>query len=158
MKVVSRPLASGYTIFCDDIRQEILGKITLVGVYSSELTIFSATPVLLPRLAMLVTYEEIMGSTNDPLELHIYFPGDPDGAPFCKSTFSQEMLDGLRNVKSPEGSGQVDEYVARARLNLVFSPIEIKQEGNIRVRMLKGEELIKLGALRIYAKPPSDTE
>lgn len=43
------------TIFCDDIREEVGNKRSLMGVYSGELLIQSV-PVLLPRLCFYITF------------------------------------------------------------------------------------------------------
>ncbi|MDV5822921.1 hypothetical protein [Sphingobium naphthae] len=40
----------GYSIFCDDIREEINAKTTLVGMYSGEMLVAAAGPVLVPQL------------------------------------------------------------------------------------------------------------
>jgi hypothetical protein len=43
-----------HTIYCDDVREEKSNKITLVGVYSSDLFV-AAFPVVLPKLMMFIT-------------------------------------------------------------------------------------------------------
>ena len=40
-------------------------------------------------------------------------------------------------------------------LNLLFSPIVIKQEGMMRVRMIRGDTMIRLGSLIIRVHPPA---
>ncbi|MDQ6435531.1 hypothetical protein RB623_15850 [Mesorhizobium sp. LHD-90] len=45
----------GVTIFCDDIRSEIGGKHTLVGVYGSNLIIKKAKPAILPLISVAAT-------------------------------------------------------------------------------------------------------
>lgn len=42
----------GHVVFCDDVRQEIDGKLTLVGVYNGNLTVFGGFPAVLPRLCV----------------------------------------------------------------------------------------------------------
>jgi hypothetical protein len=42
----------GHVVFCDDVRREIDGKLTLVGVYSSNLTVFGGFPAVLPKLCV----------------------------------------------------------------------------------------------------------
>lgn len=46
--------AHGITMFCDDIRHEIGGKMTLVGCYSSEMTFTNPAPGILPSFGALV--------------------------------------------------------------------------------------------------------
>ncbi|ABO59600.1 hypothetical protein LA345_41330 (plasmid) [Burkholderia vietnamiensis] len=49
--VVSRHLS---VIYADDLRQEIDGKITIVGMYQSQMLV-EAFPITLPKLAVLIT-------------------------------------------------------------------------------------------------------
>jgi hypothetical protein len=44
----------GHVVFCDDVRQEIDGKLTLVGVYNGNLTVFGEFPAVLPKLCLVV--------------------------------------------------------------------------------------------------------
>ncbi|WP_133170146.1 hypothetical protein [Kumtagia ephedrae] len=45
----------GVTIFCDDIRSEIGGKHTFVGVYGANLIITQSKPVILPSVSIAAT-------------------------------------------------------------------------------------------------------
>lgn len=53
MKSLSNPYL--HAIFCDDVRQEVTGKMLYIGVYSGEL-IAPGYPVLLPKLAVVAHY------------------------------------------------------------------------------------------------------
>lgn len=44
----------GITTFCDDIRFEVAGKLTLVGCYQNEMNFAEPAPGILPTLAALV--------------------------------------------------------------------------------------------------------
>ena len=44
--------AFGLTIFCDDIRSEIDGKISLIGCYTGRMMIGGEFPVILPKLGL----------------------------------------------------------------------------------------------------------
>ncbi len=52
-----RPLSHPYlhATFCDDVRQEVTGKMLYVGVYNGEL-IAAAYPILLPKPAVVAHY------------------------------------------------------------------------------------------------------
>jgi hypothetical protein len=54
--VIINPVApGGYTIFCDDIRHEVTGKTTLVGVYNNQMVITGTLPVTLPQIFAAIT-------------------------------------------------------------------------------------------------------
>ena len=42
--------AVGYSIFCDDIREEVNSKSTLVGIYGGEMLVAAQGPVIIPQL------------------------------------------------------------------------------------------------------------
>lgn len=44
-----------HVVYCDDVRSEIGGKITLVGIYNSDLQVPTA-PVALPKLCVVSTF------------------------------------------------------------------------------------------------------
>ena len=44
----------GMTIFCDDIREELSGKISLIGVYGGDLVVNAPFPLWLPRICFLI--------------------------------------------------------------------------------------------------------
>ncbi|AIT79115.1 DUF6941 family protein [Novosphingobium pentaromativorans] len=45
----------GYAIFCDDIRDEINGKTTLVGTYNGEMFLQASLPATIPQLCCFAT-------------------------------------------------------------------------------------------------------
>ncbi len=146
------PSPYGYTLFCDDLRREEGGKITLVGLYGAEMIIFGSFPVGLPKLALVVTFVERPGESDEPLELVIYFPGDPDDAPTHRFPIKPDILDGFRK-QSPEPDAE--DPILTLRLDVLLSPALIKQEGHMKVRIIRGNTEIRMGALRVRAQPPA---
>ncbi len=59
------------TIFCDDIRHETSGKLTLVGVYSDSLVV-STLPVTLPRLCLVARLLSPMNEAPSAVKLRIF--------------------------------------------------------------------------------------
>lgn len=47
------------TILCDDVRQEIGNKLSLIGVYSKDIVVRAALPALMPMLHLVVMFEGI---------------------------------------------------------------------------------------------------
>jgi hypothetical protein len=133
----------GYTIFCDDIRHEIGGKLTLVGVYRAEMLVRANLPVRLPKLGMMILFETPPDQPISSLELTIHLPGDPDDAPSFSGTVDQ-----IKTPAFPDDSQEVDHWFVVAS-DLLLSPLAIKQEGYIRVRAKVEGETFRIGALRI---------
>ena len=59
------------TIFCDDIRHETSGKLTLVGVYSDSLVV-STLPATLPRLCLVARLLSPMNEAPSSVKLRIF--------------------------------------------------------------------------------------
>lgn len=155
MNSINWPSVFGYTLFCDDIRQEVNGKVTLVGVYGGEMTVFADLPTLLPKLALAVNYYETPDQTEEHLELLIFFPGDSEDAPTSRAKVPSEAIAELRK------SGQIAALPAEDQrvgitMHVVFSPVTVKEDGFVRVRMARGQDVIRLGSLRIRSQVPSD--
>jgi hypothetical protein len=133
----------GYTIFCDDVRQEIGGKISLIGIYSSNLIVHSEFPVTLPKFVMAVSYiepREFAASEN--LIIRAYLPGDNEDHPSAQAEVSI--------TKAKEENGQVQpDHLVNIRAFIMLSPMTIKETGKIKVRAIRNNETIKLGTLRI---------
>lgn len=142
----------GYTLFCDDIRQEVNGKSTLVGVYGNDLIIYGSLPATLPKLALWVSYFERLGESREPLELLVYLPGDGDDAPTMRNSIAGETLE---RIRSPNISSDVtpEDQLFGMTAQIILSPITLKEEGPIKVRMIRGENEIRLGTLHIRAQP-----
>jgi hypothetical protein len=51
-------------MYCDDVRNEVSNKTSLIGVYGADL-LASEIPMVLPKLALLIT---VAGDASDPIE------------------------------------------------------------------------------------------
>ena len=138
----------GYSIFCDDIRNEAGGKLSFIGCYNGVIFISGQFPLVLPKLCV---HTHVFSPASKPFNsivVRCYLPGDD-------TPFSEEA------IKTPRRSEQ-SELVANLKTNtdaplfivaatsLVFTPLELKSAGLLRVRALidAGQEL-RLGSLRI---------
>ncbi|MDQ0466456.1 hypothetical protein QO010_004249 [Caulobacter ginsengisoli] len=141
MKTVTWPDAFGYTIFCDDIRTENNNKNILIGVYNSEIILTSPFPTTLMKLVMEVHYAEKPSSSELPVVLNIYLPGDLEEAPSIVSEIGSDF----RKIDLPD----VDDPRCGFILAIALSPVEFKQEGQVKVRVTRGDEVIRIGAIMV---------
>jgi hypothetical protein len=147
MSEISWPTPYGYTIFCDDIRFEQENKITLVGIYAGEMIFSSPFPVMIPKLGLSVRYFEKPGESSEPVLMEVYFPGDNDDTPTMKAEIPyKEMRE--RSLTPIEG---MDTRLGTG-MNTVISPVPLKQEGYIKVRIRRGSDVIRVGSLRITSR------
>lgn len=142
MTDITWPSPFGYSDFCDDIRQELFGKVTLVGIYSGELSIAGTPPVTLPKFVIFAHYFERPEDGAVPLQLRVYLPGDPDDEPTTRIDIP------ARNHHTPDYLRGED---VRASMHFAhaFTPLVVTQPGAIRVRMQRGEDIVRLGSLHV---------
>eukprot|EP01012_Entosiphon_sulcatum_P019622 TRINITY_DN24539_c0_g1_i1.p1 TRINITY_DN24539_c0_g1~~TRINITY_DN24539_c0_g1_i1.p1 ORF type:complete len:172 (-),score=14.64 TRINITY_DN24539_c0_g1_i1:272-787(-) len=159
MIVETPPPARGSTVFCEDIRHEIGGKLSLTGVVSAAINVRGNFPIKLDRFALLVTYMERIGAESGPLELRVYYPGDGMDTPTVRSAIPGDQ------IRSTAGQMEVDEFHHEGephmphlvmQFPLDLGPVEIKEAGQIRVRMLVGDRLVRLGSLTVTAVGSED--
>lgn len=150
MTVVRPSLPSGYTIFCDDIRHEMLGKKTIVGTYQSVMYINGSLPITLAKFCMMIVLWEEIDSV-EPVTLKVFLPGEDDDHP--TGTFNiQPQPDML-------GEAPIDEFTMReSRFYLELPGVAIKEEGRFRVRAYLGDKEIRLGSLNVSVNPLETSE
>ncbi len=142
----------GFSIFCDDIRLEQGGKISLMGIYQSEMIFHDVSfPVSFPKFAILVMYYEPSDLEPVDLSVHVYFPGDEPGSPTINSSINRKEL-------TPKIAARTDlepdmQSVFNARIPIVIQPLLVKQEGFIKVRIIRAGKTLNFGSLKMRAAP-----
>lgn len=143
----------GFATFCDDIRQEVGGKITLVGCYTGEMTVHGEAPATLAKLgfqARLVFPAQI---APKKIDVRVDFvPGDETLFEATLNIPEGEHKKALGRVE-PDGTGDEAQFVLIQ--HTILSPLEIPREGRIRVRAVVDGETVKLGSLRIRFDAPA---
>lgn len=151
--------AYGYSLFCDDVRDEVSGKVTYVGVYRSQMYIHGEFPAMLSKLAIVVTLFELMddaAAAPPKLTLQIHLPGEAGDAPFFEQELDLlEIRRKLEEIRRPPPADADGDRFAMANYNCLFSPVMIKQPGMIRVRAIYGDKTLRLGSLEVLPVPPA---
>ena len=143
--------AWGFSFFCDDLREEIGGKISLMGIYDRDLFFRADTPFAIPKFVIFVRYFEIIGAFSDDLVLNVFLPGDEADRPAMSLPISRP------NISSPEASLALpvdSEPVLSLSVPVFLSPWEIKCEGAVKVRMQCGGVVTRLGELQVRKGEP----
>jgi hypothetical protein len=131
----------GYSIFCDDIRQEIDGKVTYVGVYSGAMAIRAKLPIVLPKFCIGIVFAQRRPLFTPDIGIRIFVPGDSDEKASIEAQFSGPFE--LPEEKTAEAT------MVRMTANVVFSPFPINNAGAIKVRILRNDLLHRLGTLSV---------
>jgi hypothetical protein len=120
---------------CDDVRQEISGKTTLVGVYGSDV-IVPAIPIMLPQM-FIITKWDITDGIFREVTFRIGYPNGNQIGP-------------LKAVAPDTVIG------SRLTMNLALIPFQIQTAGVHKVYMAIDEEPEEMvGEFEIKVMPPN---
>jgi hypothetical protein len=135
----------GTTIFCDDIRDEVTGKKTYVGIYPHDMVIPGPFPSLIPQFALAVTYLEPLDMEICPVTVKVYVPSE-DGL----GQLAAEIEIPLDRVDA-NYSKDMDPLAQYRAILMGFkiSPFLIVGEGYVKVRAYVKQEEIRMGSMRI---------
>lgn len=131
-------------IYCDDIREEIGGKRTLVGIYGDAL-IVPQTPGLIPKLGIIVT---LYSDRSNPVSRCKIVVRNND------QDIGEMDLDAaeLANVRSQLDAPETSKW-ERLEVAMLFSPVHISQPGAITVQAITESETLQALPLSIRTGP-----
>lgn len=139
----------GYTIFCDDIRNEPGGKLSFIGCYNAVMFTAQKYPI---RLSKLCIHFHIFSPATQPyvsVLVRCYLPGE--SAPIAEEPIAVPGLRDQQNLlESLPKDGSAPPFIVVAA-SLVFEPLELSAPGLIHVRAVinKGPGELHLGSLQI---------
>ena len=138
----------GYTIFSDDVRQEVGGKISYIGTYNTELILSNPPPIQLAKLVLSINYFDDPKYANKELRLTVHFPGDAEDKPQVDIKIQAEAPGiSLQKISDNE---QMLHFVGQ----LVLAPAKFERLGSFRVKMRRGDVVTRLGNLKVSAQEP----
>lgn len=135
----------GITVFCDDVREEKLGKRIYIGVYNSELLIDGDFPAFLPTFAFVITYLEPLEDPIEPVIIKIFAPDLDGGSNILGEITLPDDRPQRPESQIPDGQSEYRAVIIPAKVG----PLELQGPGYLKVRAYKGGEEIRLGALRV---------
>ncbi|MCJ7995319.1 hypothetical protein J5N58_14125 [Rhizobium cremeum] len=135
----------GFTIFCEDLREELSGQTTYVGVYGDAMFTDEPLPFTLRQLCMAVHLFDEPQASPSKLIIKIAQPGED----IEKPTFSFEVTPNFELLDLPDIGDMPKRPRAHVVLKMVGTPPEIKQYGRIRVAADWNGNFVPLGSLAI---------
>lgn len=137
----------GFSVFCDDVREEASGKVTLVGTYSGAMMVNGQTPLTIPMLCCHVTLymDEVSATRGGTLQLCRVDKDD-----------TREVLNSLELPKFeldelPKGRKIVPDAdtLLTFSISMRLAPYLIGEEHLLRMIYVLGEDEYRIGALSI---------
>ena len=140
------------TVFCDDIRHELGGKLSFIGVYSGHLFV-STFPVTLPKLCLALTAITPTTQPFQKLDLRIL----KDDEVLAEGSLDEAMLSCIADATAVlDGDENGEENRVQVLNSLfVFSPFQIDAPCRLRVRAVTESGELK-GLSLMIAEAPSD--
>lgn len=129
-----------HSVFCDDVRFELGNKLSFIGVYSSDIVIYQAFPVAIPKFCIQVWVICDVDDVPERLTTILVLPGGHE-------LLRAEVV-GLSAPLSPHmREGAQKEILSQT---IPFSPLPLMQEGMLEVWVETERERIRAG--RIWVK------
>jgi hypothetical protein len=144
---------TGFCIFCEDIRQEINGKQSYIGVFGgSELKVLGALPASIGKFSINAIFRQRVTDGIEPITLEVHLPGDDDDKPSARIDAAIEDI----AAQLPPPAADVDDPFLQVAIGFQFNPLAIAQEGRITVSAVKAGKRYRIGSLRVISEPPPE--
>ena len=149
--LLDSPEIFGHTIFCDDIRFEVDGKFTYVGVYQGTMYVHAVFPVTLPKFAIAISFYQKKEIFTPSLGLRVFMPGDTED----KASIEGEIKGGSSDaeIRATIESSDSEKPFVQLGTTAIFTSFVINKPGLIKVRILRNSEMHRLGILRVVSAP-----
>ncbi|MGI3164962.1 DUF6941 family protein [Pseudooceanicola sp. 200-1SW] len=136
----------GVATFCDDIRHEANGKITLVGCYAGELIFGSKAPAVLPTFAALISLRLPLDSAPKKVDIRV-MKLDQGGQTSIMDMSLKDIDLKADGMDLPEGFSEEDRLISMM-IPCQWQMLRFEGPGTIKARAYINDEIeVKLGAL-----------
>lgn len=148
----------GITLFCDDIRLEVSGKITLVGCYQNEMNFSAPAPAVLPALAAWINIR--IPKAFEFSTVRILAIKDTDGEveelSSIEVNLTEEEKDQALSTTADDPHGA---RVSVIGFQLRWAPIRFDAPCYVKIRAyLDGKHEVQAGALKVNFPQPEAPE
>ncbi|MGA2056876.1 MAG: hypothetical protein ABSG88_16370 [Bradyrhizobium sp.] len=153
MKQQDRNKAWGFTLFADDLRVEVAGKVSLMGLYQADMLFPSNLnfPISVSKFCMLVMYYEISGVITDDITFKVTLADLPE--PLVEFNMPRkDLLEQVQVVQRPDLEALPDEQerIFHSRIPIALSPLNLPKAGRLRVRAHYSDgSILKLGSISV---------
>jgi len=136
------------TIFCDDIRHEVNGKFSCIGIYSNSLFVESF-PITLPKLCVAVSVVLPLIKPVEQIKLVVRL----DDEVLTEEITPEEIIESIGQAyeSTPEELRHKKLFITR--LMVEFSPLVLKASGDMKVRAYVDDDVLHGVSLTIDQKP-----
>jgi hypothetical protein len=144
----------GYSIFCDDIRNEPGGKLSFIGCYNGVIFVPPKFPSVLSRFCIHIHIFSPAAEPYSSIVAKCYAPGDDN--PIVEELIEPPKIEEQRQLVAHLEKDPTAPLFIVAGTSLIFSPLHLRGPGLLRVRAVVdgADEELQLGSLRVVSKEP----
>lgn len=151
MKEQDRNKAWGFTLFADDLRVEIGGKASLIGLYQADIFFPDsiAFPFQIAKFFLMIMYYETKGSIRDDVTFKVTFGDENQNVielPIARKDLEPSPEEQFAEDVLPEDR----ERILHSRIPIMLSPFIVPKTGRLRVRAHYSDgSVLKLGSISV---------
>src|SRR3990172_3366402 len=119
-----------FTIFCDDIRQEIGGKLSYIGVYGGQMFVPSF-PITLPKLCLAMSMITPVDTPFRKLAMRIL----KDDTQLAEGVLDETQLAGAVEASTDVPADERKDRILTLQSMFVFSPFQLEGPCTLKVRV-----------------------
>ena len=135
-----------HAIFCDDIRQEVGGKTTMVGIYTGQLAA-SEIPCVLPKICLALSLVTPKGRNFEKITV----AGNFNDVEIFKMGLSKHQIEEIM-AHAPDRAEPASFFTVQ--LMAILSPFQVERPGKLTVSVIADGEKLDCGGLEITLAPP----
>lgn len=143
------PKPYGISFFCEDIRHEVGGKVSYMGIFGQDMEIEGSKPAVLPRFTIAVHLHIPVSYAPTNLRVVVLMVAN-------SGTKELMALEGPLEATAPHPAGDDHYIVANIHLNAI--PFQVDEDCVLRVRAYCRDEEVKLGSFNIRFVEPEALE
>lgn len=121
-----------YSIICDDIREEVGNKLSLIGIYGKDIYV-PRLPFTFSQLCVAIAYKNLRGGDFFSVKAE-----DPSG---------KEIGNIIKGSAPKEAKGSID-FTIFAK----FAPVKISEEGSLRLEIIFNEDKSTINEIDVPIK------
>ena len=153
--IINPTLPFGHVTFCDDVRYELNGKSTLVGIYGTEMRLFGEAPLLLPELHVMVALN--VSAEKTPLKGQFRIIKSGSEQIICEQNFEIPDCSSVDDEVTVHPESQQLSFVG-LNTHLIIRNFSIDEVCRLKVRAFIGKDEIRIGSLHISFAPTSEIQ
>lgn len=151
--IINPSFPSGFVTFCDDIRHEVTGKMTLVGVYNGQMIVGGTLPITLPQICAVITFRFLPPSEPMKLAIKVFMSGQDEPLFMMETEINPAEAETAVTEVVPSEDDPHKITFARMVITPQIQGLMITEACTLKVRAYIGDDEIRLGALPIIVAP-----